>query len=275
MDNLFFYSAKILWMLLSPDSLFLILLILSLLLILSRHRKKGVALLSLLTLGLLLLAIFPVGSWMLYPLESRFPTNPPLPQNIDGIIVLGGSVIPDRSQQWHQLETNQYHERLSYFILLAKKYPQAKLIFTGGNSWIMPDEPTEADMVKDYLIQSGIEPARLMLEDRARNTAENAEFSKQLAQPQAGEQWLLITTAYHMPRAVGVFCQQGWKVIPYPVDHFTEGPEKLYSPSFSLIYHAFNLVAATHEWLGLLAYQLSGKTPELIPSGCRLDQSSN
>ena len=130
-------------------------------------------------------------------------------------------------------------------------------------------------MVNDFFIQSGIEPSRLMLEDRARNTAENAQFSKQLAQPKPGENWLLITTAYHMPRSVGAFCQQGWNVIPYPVDHFTRGAENLYSPGFSLIYHANNLVLATHEWLGLLAYYLSAKTPALLPSGCRLAQSSN
>jgi uncharacterized SAM-binding protein YcdF (DUF218 family) len=269
MNELFFYSAKILWMLLSPDNLFLILLIISLLLILFRHHKKGVTLLSLLTLGLLLLAVFPFGDWMLYPLESRFQTNPELPQNIDGIIVLGGSVVADRSRQWSQLETNQYHERLDYFIKLARQYPQARLIFTGGNSSVHPDEPTEAEMVKDYFIESGIEASRLMLEDRARNTAENAQFSKQLAQPKPAENWVLITTAYHMPRSVGVFCQQDWNVIPYPVDHFTQGAEDLYSPGFSLIYHANNLVLAAHEWLGLLAYYLAGKTPELVPAGCQ------
>ena len=275
MDNLFFYSSKILWPLLSPDNLFLILLIISLLLIIFRHRKKGVALLSLLTFSLLMLAIFPLGDWMLYPLESRFQTNPRLPQDIDGIIVLGGSVIADRSQQWGQIETNQYHERLDYFIKLARKYPQARLIFTGGNASAFSNGPGEAEIVKDYFIDSGIKASRLMLENRARNTAENALLSKQLAQPQPGENWLLITTAYHMPRSVGVFCQQGWNVIPYPVDHFTQGIAELYSPGFSLIYHAYNLVLATHEWLGLLAYYLSGKTSTLIPSGCHPAQSSN
>ncbi len=277
MDDLFFYSAKILWMLLSPDSLFLILLIISLILIVSGWRKKGTVLLGLLTTGALLLAIFPLGDWMLYPLESRFQTNPQLPAQIDGIIVLGGSVIADRSQQWQQLETNQYHERLSSFILLAKNYPQAKLLFTGGNSSLMPDEPTEAEIAKDYFIQSGIAADRLMLEDRARNTAENALFSKQLAQPTQDQNWLLITTAYHMPRSIGVFCHQGWGVIPYPVDHFTQGAKDLYTPGFNLIYHAEHLVLATHEWLGLLAYYLSGKTSQLLPGDCRTDstQSSN
>jgi len=268
MDNLFFYSAHILWQVLTPDSLFLLLLISSLLLILFGRLKKGVILLSILTIGLLLLAILPIGDWLLYPLESRFVTNPPLPDRVDGILVLGGSVIADRSQVWQQLETNRFNERLNYFILLARQYPKARLLFTGGNSSLQTDNPTEADMVKDYFIRSGLQPSRLLMENQARNTAENALFSKQLAQPKADENWILITTAFHMPRSIGVFCQQGWHLLPYPVDHQTEGAKELFEPSFSLIFHADQLVLASHEWLGLLAYYLSGKTSALLPKNC-------
>ncbi len=269
MDEWFFYSAKILWMLFSPDALFVLLLLASYLLIRFGANLAGRRLLGLLTAWILLLAIFPIGDWLLYPLESRFQTNPELPDRIDGIIVLGGSVIADRSLQWQQLETNRYHERLSNFILLSQRYPDAKLAFTGGNSWIMPGEPTEAEMVKQYLLDSGIESSRLVLEDQARNTAENASYSKRLLQPAAQENWLLITTAFHMPRSVGVFCQQGWKLIPYPVDHQTGGRKNLYSPGFNLIGHADHLVLAAHEWLGLLAYYLSGKTNQFLPRDCR------
>jgi len=271
MDELFFYSSKIIWMLASPDSLFIILLIISLLLILFSRGKKGLVLLTFLTLGLSFLSLFPVGDWMLYPLESRFQHNPKLPDKVDGIIVLGGSVIAERSQQWQQLETNQFHERLSNFIQLAHRYPQAKLIFTGGNPGLSPDNPTEAEMVQDYFLQAGIEPERLLMENKARNTEENARYSKLLARPQPQQNWVLITTAFHMPRAIGVFCQQNWSPIPYPVDHQTQ-PVGLYSPGFNLIGHANHLVLASHEWVGLLAYYITGKTPELVPAGC---QSSN
>jgi len=267
MGDIFFYFSKTIWNMISPDSLFIILLALCLLLFLFKRTKKAIILFSLITLSTLFLCIFSVGDWMLYPLESRFQHNPDLPKHIDGIIVLGGSVIPDRSVEWQQLETNQFHERLSSFIKLSQLYPDATLIFSGGNASTDEDKPTEAQIAKTYFLESGISPERLLIENKARNTAENAIFSKQLANPQPNETWLVITTAFHMPRAIGVFCQQNWKVIPYPVDHQTL-PSQLYRPGFSLIAHADHLVLATHEWLGLLAYYLSGKTQQLIPSQC-------
>jgi uncharacterized SAM-binding protein YcdF (DUF218 family) len=267
MDEIFFYLSKIIWTVISPDSLFIILLTLCLLLFLLRQTKKATFLLAVLTFCALFLSFFSVGDWMLYPLESRFQHNPDLPEQVDGIIVLGGSVIPVRSVEWQQLETNQFHERLSSFIQLAQLYPDARLVFSGGNASTDEDKPTAAQIAGAYFLKSGISPERLLIENKARNTAENASYSRQLANPQSNETWLLITTAFHMPRAMGVFCQQNWKVIPYPVDHQTL-PSKLYQPGFSLIYHANHLVLASHEWLGLLAYYLSGKTQQLFPAQC-------
>jgi uncharacterized SAM-binding protein YcdF (DUF218 family) len=267
MDDLFFYLARYVWTVVSPDSLFIILLSLCLLLLLFGQTKKATVLLSLLTVTTLFISFFSVGDWLLYPLESRYKTNPELPEKIDGIIVLGGSVIPDRSAEWQQLETNLYHERLSSFIDLAKRYPDARLVFSGGNSDTDKEKPTEAQIAEKHFLASGIEQDRLFMENKARNTYENAIYIKQLMAPKPDETWLMITTAYHMPRSVGVFCQQNWKVIPYPVDHQTL-PSKLYQPGFSLIGHAYNLVLAAHEWLGLLAYYVSGKTNDIFPSEC-------
>jgi uncharacterized SAM-binding protein YcdF (DUF218 family) len=267
MDDIFFYLSKYFWLLISPDSLFVILLTLCLLLFLLRQTKKATILLVLLTFCILFLSFFSVGDWMLYPLESRFQHNPELPDQIDGIIVLGGPVIPDRSVEWQQLETNQFHERFSSFIQLAQLYPDARLVFTGGNASTDADNPTSAQIAEAYFLKSGISAQRLIIENKARNTAENASYSRLLLNPQANETWLMITTAFHMPRAIGVFCQQNWKVIPYPVDHQTL-PSKLYRPQFSLIAHANHLILASHEWLGLLAYYLSGKTNQLFPAQC-------
>lgn len=267
MDDIFFYLSKYIWAVVSPDNAFIILLTLCLLLFLLKKEKIAVILLSLLTFSTLFLSFFSIGDWILYPLESRYQHNPDLPEQVDGIIVLGGSIIPDRSVEWQQLETNQFHERLSSFIALAKHYPEARLVFSGGNSSTEKGKPTEAQIAETYFLQSGIQSSRLFIENTARNTAENASLSRQLVNPQPDENWVMITTAYHMPRAVGVFCQQNWKVIPYPVDHQTL-PSRLYQPGFSLIWHVNQLVLASHEWLGLLAYYLSGKTNQLFPADC-------
>lgn len=268
MDDLFFYTAKLVWLVISPDSLFVILLVIGWLWLLMGKKRKALVLLGVLTFGSVLVSVWPVGDWMLYPLESRFQHNPPLPEKVDGIIVLGGSVLPAHSQEWQQLETNDYHERLSAFIALAKHYPEARLIFSGGNAHLSGDEPSEAEMVRDYFIESGIDEARLTLESESRNTAENVALSKQRLQPRREETWVLITTAYHMPRSVGIFCRQHWPVIPYPVDHKTV-PSKRSSIRFDPLGHLNQLVIATHEWLGLVAYYGMAKTDQLFPAGCR------
>lgn len=267
MQDLFFYISKILWLIIAPDNLYLLLLTTGILLLFSRFKRLAQKILLSLMLITWIIAVFPVGGWLFYPLETRFPTPPELPEHIDGIIVLGGSINPSLSQYWQQLETYSNHERLSQFILLAKQYPTARLVFTGGNASMRTGLPTEAEQVKQYLLQSGIEERRLILENRARNTYENAIFSKQLVHPSTQETWVLITSAYHQPRSVGIFCKQNWPVIPYPVDH-NSLPERFFSPKFQLANHSADLVEASHEWLGLIAYYLTGKTTQLIPVGC-------
>ena len=267
MDDLFFYAAKLIWLVISPDSLFLLLIMLGLLLLYLGRWHAARRLFTALTLALLLITVLPLGNWLLYPLETRFTSNPRLPDNIDGIIVLGGSVLPRHSAAWGQLETNQYAERLHAGVALARRYPSARLVFTGGSASIIAGRPSEADMVSTYFQDHGIPAQRLLLERRSRNTAENASLSKQLVNPMSGENWILVTTAFHMPRSVGVFCRLDWPVIPYPVDHGTL-PDSLWNPGFNLSDHAGTLVDASHEWVGLLAYFLKGRTDSLLPSGC-------
>ncbi len=215
----------------------------------------------------LTLSIFPVADWMLYPLETLYKHNPQLPEKVDGIIVLGGSIIPQSSVEWQQLETNEFNERLSSFIELAKQHPEAKLVFSGGSASIEKGHPTEAQIAKSYFLRSGISAERLFIENQSRNTEENVIFSKHLLNPLENETWVMITTAFHTPRAMGIFCKQNWQVIPYPVDHHTL-PSQLYSPGFSLLDHTNQLVMASHEWAGLAAYYLTGKTNSLIPGEC-------
>lgn len=267
MDEAFFYLSKTIWTIISPDSLFVLLLSIGFLLILFNKQKTANVLTGILTAGTLFLSFYSVGDWLLYPLESAYPHNPPLPEKVDGILVLGGSIFPNRSVEWQQLETNQSHERLSSFIQLAKQYPAAKLVFTGGNASTDRDRPTEAQIAETYFLNSGISADRLFIDNKARNTAENASYSKLRMNPDPNETWVLITTAYHMPRAMGVFCQQDWTMLPYPVDHKTL-PSEMYKANFSLIGHASHLVQAAHEWVGLLAYFASGKTGQLFPLVC-------
>ena len=104
-----------------------------------------------------------------------------------------------------------------------------------------------------------------MFEDRSRNTHENAVFSHALAQPKPGETWVLITSAFHMPRAVGAFRRAGWTVVPYPVDYALE-PDPPMSWQMDFLGAMGTLRSAVHEWTGLAAYRLTGKTDALFPA---------
>ncbi len=175
------------------------------------------------------------------------------------------------SAAWSQSELSNSAEREVAFVKLARDYPQAKLLMTGGNGGILDQEFREADISRNLLTDLGMNTNRIVFERDSRNTYENAINSKPLMQPQQGETWLLITSGYHMPRSVGIFCQQGWAVLPWPVDHQTSSDTLL---RFGLN-PAGNLNAlrnALHEWAGLVVYYMTGKTPAVLPGICSLEK---
>jgi uncharacterized SAM-binding protein YcdF (DUF218 family) len=223
---------------------------------------------SILIFMVLILGLMPLGSWMIYPLESRFETNPRLPEQIDGIVILGGAVNPGSSVDWGQLEVNQYAERILALVELHRRFSQARVVFTGGNSSLDGAGVSESEILKRYLDELGVDPESVQFEARARNTAENASYTFRMVDPKPDSRWILVTSAYHMPRSVGAFCQAGWRPIPFPVDHYTE-PTKQALFKFDLLGNATGLDMAMHEWIGLLAYYATGRTPELLPRGCR------
>lgn len=267
MDTVFFYASKILWAALAPDLFPLYLLAAGVLcLFLQKLKAAKVLLLSSLIL-LLIIALLPMGLWLLYPLEKRFPANPELPAKVDGIILLGGTVQPLTSAAWEQSELGNSAEREVAFMQLAREYPQAKLLMTGGNGRLLDQQYREADVSQGLLQTLGMDPQRIVFERDARNTYENAGNGKRLMQPRPGETWILVTSAYHMPRSVGIFCKQGWPVLPWPVDHHT-APQALRRLDPNLGGNLGMLRTALHEWAGLVVYYMTGKTEQLLPAVC-------
>ena len=267
LNTLFFYASKIIWALLSPATLIYLLLMLGIALVYFRKIDLAKILLGTAAVLLTLVAILPLGLWLASPLENRFPANPQLPDNIHGIILLGGAIDPLKSFIWNQPEFGDAADRYIAFIELAKNYPDAELIFTGGAGSLLDQEYKEADVALYFLESMGIERSRLEMERDSRNTFENAVNSKALMQPQPGENWILVTSATHMPRSMGVFCQQDWTVIPYPVDHVTS-PGRQWRSSFDLADNLDKLNSHAREWAGLLAYFVSGKTTAFLPGQC-------
>ena len=164
------------------------------------------------------LTLLPVGQLTLRPLEERFP-QPDLPARIDGIILLGGSVHTEMTADRGQPVLNSAAERITEFVALARRYPEARLVFTGGSGFVFAGDLREADVIRDVLDGLGFDISRIAFERELRNTYENAVFSRPLVNPEPGETWLLITSAAHMPRSVGIFRRAGWPVLAYPVDY--------------------------------------------------------
>ena len=267
MDTLFFFTSKIIWLLISPDNILLILIILSLFFLSIGKQKLAKILLSTTTGLLITLSFFPVGEWLLYPLESRFQNNPVLPEKINGIIVLSGAEDTERSHLWKQVELGSAAERDFAFLALARKYPKAKLIFTGGTGSLIQQEYKAADVAKTLFEQQGFDTTKIIFERESRNTYENVIYSKKIVNPIKNENWILITTGWHMPRSVGIFCKTKWPVIPYPVDHQTK-KNNLFRIGFDLLNNLYTLKTAMKEWVGLLAYYLTDKTTSLLPKQC-------
>ena len=267
MDNLFFWLSKLVWLFLSPDSLLFLLILTSLVLLFLDKQHIAKYLLSITSGLLIIIAFFPIGEWLLYPLESRFQANPVLPEKIDGIIVLSGAEDPFLSHLWHQVELGGAAERDFTFLALARQYPDAKLVFTGGSGSLSKQEFKAADVAKILFAQQGFDVARILFERESRNTYENVIYSYEAVKKKKNENWILVTTAWHMPRSVGLFCKTGWSVIPYPVDHSTQ-PGHLLRTNFNLASQLIKLNTAIKEWLGLIAYYISGKTTALLPSQC-------
>jgi uncharacterized SAM-binding protein YcdF (DUF218 family) len=214
--------------------------------------------------ALALIAFLPVGEAMLAPLENRFPAVKVLPADVTGIIVLGGAIETDLSAARGMPSLNEAAERMTSLVTLARHYPQARLAFTGGNGELIHAPITEAAVARELWTQMGVDQSRIVYESRSRTTYENAVLLKVLLKPQPDQLWLLVTSAWHMPRSVGLFRHAGWTVLPYPVGYKT-APSLMTEIRGNLPDRLGMVDLATHEWVGLVAYWLLGRTSALFP----------
>ncbi len=262
---MFFSLSKILWFFTDPGNLFLILLVLATVLLRTRWRRAGRKLLGGVVIAGIVVAILPFGKWSMLPLENRFALARNLPDRIDGVVVLGGVVDQFVTRARGQVSLTGGVERLIEMAILARRYPKATLVFSGGSGRLDRQDLKEADVLGPLLDILGVARKRVVFERMSRNTYENARFTYDLVKPKQGENWVLITSAFHMPRSVGSFRKAGWTVIPYPVDYNFTGNEN-FRLSFNFLSGLSYLGKGLHEWLGLLFYRLTGKTAAFFPA---------
>ncbi len=249
---MFFYLAKVVWFVLQPSTLIALLIGYGAILIWTGWARWGRRFVSIGAALLLIVGLSPLGNALILPLEDRFPRadldRPPPPT---GIIILGGA-----------------ENRLVEGAILALRFRQAKVAFSGGNAGILYKSASEAVGAAALLRTLGVATDRLVLETNARDTYENAVYLKKELEGKegAGGRWLLITSAYHMPRSIGVFREAGFDVEPWPVDYRTRGKQDLPRPFFKVSEGLRRVDTAMREWVGLLAYWLTGRSNALFPA---------
>ena len=264
---MFFIISKTIGFFLIPTNFACCLLVLGFLLAKTRFSIVGRRLSFTAIVALLVTAFSPIGHIILLPLEERMtrPKNIANMKAPDGIIVLGGSIDTIVTKARGSIAVNESGERLTQIVELARRFPKARIVFSGGSGKIFSKNMSESDAARTFFAQMGLQPHRLEFEGKSQNTWENASYTKTLLKPSRDQRWLLVTSAFHMPRSVGCFRKVGMNVIPWPVDYRTRG--------FSDIYRFFSRASqgwkrvdiAGREWVGLLAYRLTGRTSNLFP----------
>ncbi len=262
---MFFTLSKILGFFALPSNLLMVIGLVGLVLLCTRFTRLASWLIVTSLVLLAIAGLSPLGNALMLPLEQRFPPwdasrGPP-----DGIVVLGGAISPDISAARGAVALDEAAERVTVAAELARRYPSARIIYSGGSNAVLFDEGVEAVFAVRQLEALGVTHERITAEEQSRNTVENAVFSRLLANPKPEERWLLVTSAYHMPRAMAAFRAAGFAVEAYPVDWRTRGPIDLVRPFSSFGDGLQRTDTAMHEWVGLLAYRLTGKTAALFP----------
>jgi uncharacterized SAM-binding protein YcdF (DUF218 family) len=264
---MFYYASKIGWFFATPSNLLVSLILLGLLIGLApRWRRAGWILAFGSVLATMALGFLPVANYLLVPLEQRFPAFRDDGGPVSGIILLGGAVDSSDSAALGQIIANESAERVLDTMRLAARYPEARILISGGGGHVFGEGVAEAPIIATFLGETGIDPRRITVEDRSRTTFENAVYSRELVAPKPGERWLLVTSAWHMPRAIGVFRKAGFPVTPYPVDYRTGGPGEASKPFAFISDGLRRLDVATKEWVGLIGYHYTGRTSALFPA---------
>lgn len=263
---MFFFISKLVEFVLLPSNLIGLLGAFGILALATGRRSSGALCLTLPALLLIVCGWTPIGPSALLILEDRFP-QAAIAGPVAGVVMLGGAVDTHITSARDSVALNEAAERLTATMELSRRYANARIFLSGGANHIGAERSlTESRIARDLLVALGLPDQRIEMEERSRNTCENATESFIALQPKPNEQWLLVTSASHMPRAVACFRAAAFKVVPYPVDYRTRGSADLRRPVASI---ALGLAAsdlAAHEWIGLATYRLAGLTSELFPA---------
>ena len=261
-----FVVSKVFWNLVQPLSLVFLFAAFALLLIGLKHLRLAAAALSFALVVLFLTLYTTLGSFLLQTLEARFPWPAGDPPELACMIVLGGAFETEVTTARGGMDLNQAADRFVEALRLAIRYPEAKILVSGGDGSLSGIYEGDAAASIRFFEAFGISRDRLIAETTSRNTDENAQNSRELLASNGLGQCLLITSAFHMPRSVGLFRKANVEVTPWPVDYRTAG-----NISFALDFtqptlNSQQMSTAVREWVGLVAYRLMGRIDAVFPA---------
>lgn len=260
---MFFYLAKALGFLSAPSNVLALVGVVGAVAWLFGLRA-GAGVMAASAIGVAVAGLSPLGNLLLIPLEERFPRAAADPEPV-GVVVLGGSFDTIVAGSRKEIALTEAAERMTEIAELARKWPRARIVFTGGSNAILYDGATEAELAARMLESFGVARDRITLESKSRNTVENARLTRDLVAPKVGERWMLVTSAYHMPRAMGCFRSQRFDVEAWPVDYRTRGADDALRPFSSVSAGLRRTDIAVREWVGLVTYWALGYVVDPLP----------
>ena len=263
--GMFYFISKVFWLVAQPLSLVFLFGLAALVLTVAGRRRSGAALGSAGLTILGLVSFTNIGAVLIAPLESRFERPAALPEGIDTIVLLGGATSGPVSTARQITETDEAGDRLIETIRLAQLYPDARIVPTGGVAAISTRTESEAATMQRLMLSFGIAPERIVLEDQARNTDENADYTARLLGPAHGPV-LLVTSAFHMPRSMGLFRKAGIAAIAWPTDYRSTGKEHFGIDIAEPVTNLLTASVAMREWIGLAAYHWTGRIDDMLPA---------
>ena len=258
-----FYLSKILWLILNPFNIFIIINFLIIILYVLSFRRLSKTIFVINFLFLIIISILPIGNYLIYQIEKEYHSNTEIPENIDGILILGGATNVLMFREYGQISLNESAERLVESVDIIRKHQNAKVIFSGGSGVLNRPDLGHSDVAKFFYKKMGLDINRLIFENSSRNTYENILFSKKIIIPKKNEKWLLITSASHMKRAQLVAEKNNWNLIPYAVD-FKNLKNFKFTFNLNLLSNINYFQQGSHEWLGLISYYLMGRTSKIF-----------
>ena len=258
-----FYLSKILWLIVNPFNIFIFITLFTIFLYFINFRRLSLIIYLINFIFIALISFLPIGSYLTYIIEKEFHTNTKFPDQVDGILILGGATNPLLFKEFDQISLNGSAERLVESVMIIRKFEKAKVIFSGGSGIVNRSDLGHSQVAKLFYKKMGVDINKIFFEDKSRNTHENIIYSKKIAKPKKNENWLLITSAFHMKRALLIAEKNNWKFTPYAVD-FKNIKEFKLTPNLNLLSNLNSFQSGLHEWLGLVSYYLMGRTEKFL-----------